>query len=209
MRRLLAPALIAASLAAAPAAAVAVPAVTAAMVATAPAAHAAQIEICAGGLCINAWGGKAGAAVRMETPGATNEEFTFDAIDLCSGSIYVTGSPGCPFILNYGINTGLRGYIIGQLVYVPTGQCVAATGTTAYLGKCNTVSTGTGGSPGTVVVDQGGATGDLVDRALTNSSTAAAGTAVLEWLASGGSAAAPLYMGSVAPSSWSGLSANI
>jgi hypothetical protein len=108
-----------------------------------------------GNLCLNDWNGS-NQAVKMYQGGVGNEDFVAENVPGRCGGGKVTSN--CPFA-NTAFDSRYAGFPIVQLVYVPGGKCVgtqSATNSSAYLGGCNSTSSGDGGADGTIFVDHDG-----------------------------------------------------
>jgi hypothetical protein len=118
---------------------------------------AASQQICGdygSGYCLNDWGnGGVGNPVKMYYGSSSNEDFYVQPIDRCAGGDHVTAT--CPFS-SQSLDSDLIGMEIVQVQYAGGGCIATTTGVNnagaAVIGNCNKVSTGSGGSDGTVDV---------------------------------------------------------
>jgi hypothetical protein len=172
-------------------------------------AFATQQQICGNGgsgYCMNNWNG-ANQYVKMYNGGVSHEDFEFIYnITECGGgrvtAVYWGDSSNCPFT-TVQADKNYRGDPIGQVEYVPTGQCIGTTSAgTAWMGNCAN-SSGVGGGTGStqILLDLGGATGQLINRYWTDYYSSGS-----EWtpysLTSGGNPGTYLYMNGYPGTVW-------
>jgi hypothetical protein len=151
----------------------------------------AQQQVCGNGgtgYCINAWFG--GPPVKMYNGGKSNEdfEFIFNVKECGSGEVTSTfyGDPtNCPFS-TAELDKQLRGAPIGQLEYLPTGQCVGTlTGSAA---------SGVGGGTGTTQIYWAIDHVILINRYWSDYYSSAENESIQCNVTSGGNPGTPLYM---------------
>jgi hypothetical protein len=97
-------------------------------------------------LCLNDWSGS--GTVKMYADGSSYEDFTLQIINRCYADGVIT--PNCSSlspVIDADYNDG--GGTTVQILYNPTGQCLALN---AELSNCNNTGSGTGGATGTVFV---------------------------------------------------------
>jgi hypothetical protein len=168
----------------------------------APAFAMSQMCVSGGsGLCLNDWGnGKSGALVKMYYGGVANDNFGEQLVDRCAAASVVTRN--CPFT-DTNVDNALLGSPIVQVKFFGSGGgCLGLSHLDgdAHMGSCNSPGTGTGGTFGTVWVDD--LSGHLISVGETNDLGGNSGSMV--GLMDGGQVGLPAYLDFGGFTRWSG-----
>lgn len=157
--------------------------------------------------CLNDWNG-ANTYVKMGNYNwTTNNDFeVIFNTSQCGGGRVTAVADGdahnCPFGITE-LDHQLHGYPLGQVEYVPTGQCIGTTASgTGYLGTC-AGNNGSGGQNGTNDVIESAA-GLLINKYWSDAYNG--GTCCIYYgYGGGGSQGSPVYLWSSPMDSWTGF----